>query len=195
MRCCSASSLALGGRHCPRTGTSRGRIPFLRGYSALTGEQPLGEAALAQLVDSTQGRLGWASRWPGSRVEIVIVVELQGYDDDDAAKAILGSNFTLSHSPLTARLLGVSVNYLRKRLAEAVLAKHPGTHTSKTQYSRTELRRQARQLCEAGASIRDARRDGRGIRDGLHRRTRGIGPHTTGPVPIHPRGPSPASDD
>lgn len=53
-----------------------------------------------------------------------------------------------------AASLGVGVNYLRKRLAEAGLAKRPGTHTPKTQYSRAELRQLAAQMYEAGASIR-----------------------------------------
>lgn len=53
-----------------------------------------------------------------------------------------------------AEELGVSVNWLRKRLAQAGLAKRPGTHTPHTPYARAELRQKSAALYEAGASIR-----------------------------------------
>lgn len=86
--------------------------------AVITGENGVGKSnlleALRLVLDpslpNTRRRLRDEDIWDGhpgglaAGVEVFIAIELQGYDDDDAAKAILGTDFTVSQSPLTARL-------------------------------------------------------------------------------------------
>lgn len=54
-----------------------------------------------------------------------------------------------------AKELGVSVWFLRRRLAEAGLAKRPGTFTPHTPYTRAELRAKSSELYGNGMTMRD----------------------------------------
>ena len=86
--------------------------------AVITGENGVGKSnlleALRLVLDpslpNTRRRLRDEDIWDGhpgglaAGVEVFIAIELQGFDDDDAAKAILGTDFTVSQFPLTARL-------------------------------------------------------------------------------------------